>query len=108
MYLSPVDPVDEQQVEASRACLRERPTEPWSLQAGARQLVGERPHQLPAVLALDVGAKPSVLGLERVRAGHCRGFCGPRRLKADRRPLPRVGDTTLEPCCYGDRRAAST
>ncbi|MDA8288424.1 MAG: hypothetical protein M0014_08220 [Actinomycetota bacterium] len=63
----PVDPVHEQQVEAFRLRLQEGALEVGPFQAGPAHLVGELPDELPAVLAVDVLAKPIGLGAERER-----------------------------------------
>ncbi len=46
-----IDAVDEQQLEASRLGLAKRPIEPLALKRRAGDLVGEAPHDPPAVLA---------------------------------------------------------
>ena len=62
----PVDPVDEQQVEAFRRRFGERALQAWPVEGGARCLVGEAARDLPAVLAFRVVGEPVGLGFEGV------------------------------------------
>jgi hypothetical protein len=61
-----VDPVDQEQVVAMCAGLGEGTLEPGAFGGGARGLVAEGAHQLPVLLAVDVGAEPGGLGFEGV------------------------------------------
>ena len=65
----PVHPVDEQEVEAPRLGLAERPFQPRPLQDRARRLIGEAAHDLPVLLAFGIGIKPRRLRLKRVGLG---------------------------------------
>jgi len=62
----PVDPVDEQEVEAAGPGLGQGTLQARSLGRRPRGLVSESPGELPAVLALHVGAEAFGLGFEGV------------------------------------------
>ena len=62
----PVDPVDQEQVEAPGPGFRQRTLSFWSLGDRAGGLVAEAPGELPVGLALHVGAEPFGLSLQGV------------------------------------------
>ena len=57
-----IDPVHEEHVESLRSRRGECLLQAWTLQGRAAHLIGEPMDELPAVLALDIGAKPLRLG----------------------------------------------
>jgi hypothetical protein len=62
-----VDAVDQQHVKAPGAGVPQAGLEPGPVQGGAAHVVGVGAHQLPVVLALDVGLQLGVLGFDGER-----------------------------------------
>jgi hypothetical protein len=63
----PVNAVDEQQVKAPGLGLQEGTFEVRAFERGAGHLIGEAPHDLPALLAVRVRREPIGLRFQRVR-----------------------------------------